>query len=185
MKFIPLPFYQLNRLRGTYSIFAKVNAVIIGLIFGYVTKNPYVGSAMAIGYLAGESRGWGEWIGGILRQGAAYIITKRNGDTNGIQWLATRFTELDSQNYFRVALFIRGIYWWLPALIPLAFVINPFVVVSSILVLALGFPASVLLANHFKPEFNTTERWSLAENYYGGLQDVILIGLIGVYYVTN
>jgi len=52
--------YFLNRLRGTYSIFAKVNAIIIGLLFGYVTKSPYVGSAMAIGYLAGESMGWND-----------------------------------------------------------------------------------------------------------------------------
>ena len=40
MKYLPLPFYQLNRLRGTYSIFAKVNAIIVGAIFGFAIEVP-------------------------------------------------------------------------------------------------------------------------------------------------
>ena len=77
---------------------------------------------MAIGYLAGESMGRGEWIGGIIRNDTSTPVPRRNGQKNGIQWIATRVTTLDSQNYFRVALAIRGFYWWFLTLIPLAFV---------------------------------------------------------------
>jgi len=174
VKYLPLPFYQLNRLRGTYSIFAKVNAVIIGLFFGYVTKNPYVGSAMAIGYLAGESMGWGEWIGGILRNDGQ-VAARYDGQKNGIQWLATRFTTIDTLAYHKLSLAIRGFYWWFLTLIPLAFVMNPFVVAASILVLAIGFPYSVV----------KTMDWKKAEYLYGFIQDAVLFPLIGVLYVTN
>ena len=172
MKFIPLPFYQLNRLRGTYSIFAKVNAVIIGLIFGYVTKSAYVGSAMAIGYLAGESMGWGEWIGGIIRNDGA-VSMRYDGRKNGIEWLATRFTDIHTINYHILSLFIRGIYWWLPSLAALFFVMNSLIVGLAIILLAIGFPASVLIA----------KEWKKAEYLYGGIQDIVLLGLIVALYI--
>ena len=167
-----LPFYHLNRLRGTYSIFAKINAVIIGLIFGYVTNNPYVGIAVAVGYLAGESMGWGEWIGGILRNDGL-PAARYDGQKNGIQWIATRFTTIDSFAYHKLALAIRGFYWWFLTLIPLAFVMNIFVVFAAVIILAIGFPFSVI----------KTMDWKKAEYIYGGIQDVVLAVLIGAYYL--
>jgi len=164
--------YFLNRLRGTYSIFAKVNAIIIGLIFGYVTKSPYVGSAMAIGYLAGESMGWGEWIGGLIHNDGR-VSERYDGQKNGIEWIATRFTDLHSRNYHKLSLAIRGFYWWFLTLVPLAFVMNPIIILTAILVLAIGFPYSVV----------KTMEWNDAEYIYGGIQDVVLLLLIGAFYL--
>ena len=52
----------LNRLRGTYGWFAKVNGVVLGLLFYLAFGNPYVSLAVAIGYALGESFGWGDWF---------------------------------------------------------------------------------------------------------------------------
>jgi len=214
VKYLPLPFYQLNRLRGTYSIFAKVNAVIIGAIFGFVIDIPVymfsfwqyvevslneiitwldtvlpiaisivslpvdtlalftIPTMIAIGYLAGESMGWGEWIGGLIHNDGR-ASERYDGRENGIEWIATRFTDLHSRNYHKLSLAIRGFYWWFLTLIPLAFVMNPIIILTAILVLAIGFPYSVV----------KMMEWNDAEYIYGGIQDVILIGLIGVYYL--
>lgn len=171
MKFIPFPFYHLNRLRGAYSIWAKYNAIILGVIFGFVVADWRIGLAIAVGYLAGESMGWGEWIGGIIRNDGMKSI-RRDGRKNGIEWIATRFTDIHTLNYHILALFIRGIYWWLPALGALFFVISPFIVGLCILLLGIGFPASVLIA----------KEWNRAEYIYGAMQDVIIFSLLAIIY---
>ena len=55
-------FLILNRLRGTYGWFAKVNGVVLGLLFYLAFGNPYVSLAVAICYVLGESFGWGDWF---------------------------------------------------------------------------------------------------------------------------
>lgn len=55
-------FLILNRLRGTYGWFAKVNGVVLGLLFYLAFGNPYVSLAVTIGYVLGESFGWGDWF---------------------------------------------------------------------------------------------------------------------------
>jgi len=175
VKYLPLPFYQLNRLRGTDSIFAKVNAVIIGLIFGYVTKNPYVGSAMAMGYLAGESMGWGDWIG---QQNGTPLECGNKGEKNGIKWLASKFAACGTENYNKIALVIRGAYWWTPTLLPLMFVMNPATVLLAIIALSFGFQISQDWTGN-----DGKKSWNDAEYVYGGIQDVVLAVLIGAYYL--
>jgi len=141
-------------------------------MFGFATSNAYVGTFIALGYIAGESMGWGEWIGGIIRNDGT-VQGRRRGDKNGIQWLATRFTELDSYNYHILALGIRGFYWWLPTLAPLMLFVAPSVVLTAVLLLSIGFPLSVVFA-----EGVGKLRWNRAETIYGGIQDVTLLLLI-------
>lgn len=175
MNFIPLPFYQLNRLRGTYSYFAKINSILLGLIFGYASKNPYIGTAVAVGYLAGESMGWGDWIGQLVDN---YERCGNEGQKNGIKWLSSKLFPCGTRNYNICALAIRGVYWWLPALASLAFVVDYTFIIVAVIILGIGFPASVLLAKGSgKP------RWNRAEYIYGGIQDLVLWPLaFGVYY---
>tara|TARA_R110000803_G_scaffold4054_9_gene13931 strand:- start:5320 stop:5844 length:525 start_codon:yes stop_codon:yes gene_type:complete len=171
--------YYLNRLRGTKSIWAKYNAIILGIIFGLSTQNYYIGVAVAVGYLAGESMGWGEWIGGLMRRIAdspTMTNPRRDGDYNGIQWIAEKFSKIDTDDYFVTSLFLRGLWWWTLTFVSLYWVLDPLLVTITILFLASWFPLSILMA-----ESNDLQ-WENAEYIYGGAQDigigVLLIGIL-------
>ena len=167
--------YWLNRFRGTKSIWAKYNAIILGVIFGLASWNPYIGLAVAVGYLAGESMGWGDWIGGLITNSG---ISRGDGSKNGIMWLASRFFDVGTYNYNFLALAIRGFYWWGLTLLPLYFAMDWIPVLSASLVLAICFPLSVVLSVKYI-EGDTTDNWCNAESIYGGMQDVVLL-LLGI-----
>jgi hypothetical protein len=175
--------YWLNRLRGTYSYFAKINAVLLGVIFGLVSSNYYIGLAVAVGYLAGESMGWGEWIGGMIRRLTRVsdpAVVGREG--YGIQWLATRFYKLDTYEYYFLGLAIRGFYWWFLTLASLYFVMNPFILTIGIILLSIGFPISVKLGCR---NLGGKDAWNEGEYIYGGFQDVILLSIIVIIFLTS
>ena len=159
--------YWLNRFRGDKSIWAKYNAIILGVIFGLASWNPYIGLAVAVGYLAGESMGWGEWIGGLIRNNGAEAV-RRDGDKNKIQWIAEKFSKIDSTDYHVTALFIRGLYWWGLTFISLYWVLDPLLVTITILFLASWFPLSVLMAE------SDGLQWENAEKIYGLAQGVAI-----------
>ena len=73
-----------------------------------------------------------------------YKDTTDEGKSNGIMWLSQKIVPDWKNNfmkYSRVALAIRGFYWWLPTLAPLCFVgFNPLVILGCILFLSVGFP---------------------------------------------
>jgi len=211
-------FYWLNRLRGTYSIFAKINAVIIGAIFWFVIDTPLsmlsfwqymeaslneiitwldivlpvaisivslpvdtlalftIPTMIAVGYLAGESIGWGDWIG---QQNGSKLECGEEGEKNGIKWLASKFAACGTENYNKIALVIRGAYWWTPTLLPLMFVMNPATVLLAIIALSFGFQISQDWTGN-----DGKKSWNDAEYIYGGIQDLVLILLIGYYYAV-
>lgn len=160
-------FCWLNRLRGTYSIFAKVNAVLLGLVFGCVTHSYYIGFAVAIGYLAGESMGWGDWVG---QQCGSPLQCGNEGEKNGIKWLASKFATCGTEQYNKVALVIRGAYWWIPTLTPLFFVLPAQVVLLAIITLSFGFQISLDWASD-----TGSNKWANAESIYGGIQDAVIL----------
>lgn len=163
-------FYFLNRYRGTYSWFAKVNALILGSIFGLASQNYYIGIAVAVGYLAGESMGWGDWLG---QQCGSPLRCGDEGEKNGIKWISSKFAECGTDRYNKIALVIRGFYWWLPTLAPLMFVENPALVLMAIIALSLGFQISLDWASG-----TGTPKWEDAEYIYGGIQDVVFLMLV-------
>lgn len=162
--------YFLNRLRGEYSYFAEINAVLLGVLFGLVSQNYYVGIAVAVGYIAGESMAWGRWIG---QQCGSPLECGDEGEKNGIKWLASKFYPCGTDQYNRLALIIRGIYWWILTLIPLMFVMNPLFVLLGIFTLGLGFQISLDLALG-----NGKAKWEHAETIYGGIQDIVILFLL-------
>lgn len=63
----------LNRWRGTGDIFyiskfaitgTMIYAFYLGLLFGSITEW-YIGILVLIGFLIGESFGWGKWVGSL------------------------------------------------------------------------------------------------------------------------
>jgi len=169
-------FAILNRLRGTRGLFATINGIILGLIYYYFTNDYKTSILIAIGYVLGESFGWGKWIGIIGSRKPQYHI--KEGLENGIHFIANLIIleKKDFLNYARLALAIRGFYWWLPVIgfmdIPLEYKI------ISLFVLSIGFPLSVEIGRLTENKIgfkHFTGYWEQAEVYYGLIQDIVLI----------
>ena len=183
----------LNRLRGTQGLWSKIIGLLLALIVQIAFCNPYVSIAVGLGYIIGESFGWGEWIGNLSVHKSDVGVLGDEGKNNGIQWLASKIVPDYTTNYInycRVALAIRGFYWWLPTLAPLYFIgFNPIALALAILVLSIGFPIACEIGyrlrdkiNFHKYGFSVAGGWEIQEVAYGLIQDLVLIGL-GVSYV--
>lgn len=179
-----------NRLRGTYGWFAKVNGVVLGLLIYIVFGNLYVSLVVTIGYVLGESFGWGDWVGCLTSNRNNYKDTTDEGKSNGIMWLSQKIVpdwKTNFIDYSRVALTIRGFYWWFLALAPLYFVADSLLITVSILFLSIGFPIACeigyLLRNKDYSFWKLSYKggWEMQECVYGLMQDIVLL-LIGVYY---
>ena len=178
-------------MRGGGVKYGSIYATLaIGLLFGWLTLNPYIGLACAIGYNLGERMGWGLWIGNLTDHRDKTSPDDGEGKNNGIQWLARKIVPnyaTNMVNYCRVALTIRGIYWALLTLAPLFFTsINPLVVIGCIVWLGVAFPLACELAYRTYPklqsdflEFNIA--WNTQEGFYGLAWDVALI-ILGITY---
>ena len=134
---------------------------------------------MAVGYLAGESMGWGQWIGGIITR---EIKIEGEGKNNGIQWITSKFYDEGEYEYNVLALGIRGFYWWFLTSVSLMFIINPLIVLSMTIVMGIAFPLSVIVATKKLGDYRA---WELAEHYYGFVQDLFLIGLLLIIILTK
>ena len=177
-----------NRLRGTYGWFAKVNGVVLGLLVYLVFGNLYVSLAVAIGYVLGESFGWGEWVGNLsVHRKETTDTLEDEGKNNGIQYVAIRLVpnwSVAYLKYCRVALVLRGLYWWTPTLIALCFIVNPLLVVSCMVVLAICFPLACELGYITSKLWNFKYMdggWEHSEVWYGLFQDLVIFSLIFFY----
>ena len=186
-------FLFLNRLRGTYGWFAKVNGVVLGLLVYLVFCNPYVSLAVTIGYVLGESFGWGDWVGCLTTNRNNYKDTTDEGKSNRIMWLSQKIVPDWRTNfvyYSRVALTIRGFYWAMPTLAPLYFVgFSPYLLITCIAFLSIGFPIAYDLGYYLRDKvsfekfgFSFNGGWELGEVIVGIQQDLVIIAL-GVSYV--
>jgi len=183
-------FTILNRLRGTYGWMSKVIGVLLAIVVFLAFNNPYVALMVGIGYVLGESFGWGEWVGNLSVHRMVQIDSlKDEGVTNGIQWLSKKLVPNYLTNYIkycRVALSIRGLYWWIPTIAPLYFVgVNPYLLIGSILALSICFPIACELgyknSNYLEFKYKFLEykgAWELQEGFYGIMQDVVFIIII-------
>lgn len=186
-------FLILNRLRGTEGLWSKIIGLFLALATLIAFHNTYVALAVWLGYIIGESFGWGLWVGTLSVQRDRVINkTEEEGANNGIQWLSRKIIHnyLDNWiNYCRVALAIRGLYWWLPTLAPLYFVgFSVELLTLMILALSIGFPLACELGYYFRDKISFDKfglsyngGWELQEGFYGLMQDIVLIG--GICYV--
>ena len=184
----------LNRLRGTEGLWSKIIGLFLALIVQIAFNNPYVSVAVGLGYIIGESFGWGLWVGtlSVQRLNGYALHDEGEGRNNGIAWLASHIISPTCENwlnYCRVALSIRGLYWWLPTLAPLYFVgFSVEILTATILLLSIGFPIACELGYFFRDKISFEKYglsysggWELQEGFYGLMQDLVLIG--GIYYV--
>lgn len=176
-----------NRLRGTNGVWSKCIGLLLALVLMIVFHNTYVALAVGLGYIIGESFGRGEWIG-TLSCNRTVVENNEEGKNNGIQWLASRFASptKDWLNYCRVALSIRGFYWWLPTLAPLYFVgFSVELLTVMILALSIGFPIACELGYYFRDKVSFEKfglsysgGWEIQDGFYGLMQDLVLLSLL-------
>lgn len=180
----------LNRLRGTQGLWSNIIGLLLAFIVLAIWGNVWVAVAVGLGYIIGESFGWGEWVGNLTTHRKNKTDTLEDeGENNGIKYIATKLVpnwNVDFIKYCRVALGIRGIYWWLPTLAPLYFI--GFSVVSitvAVAVLSIGFQIACELGRLTAPLFSFEYKtfsikggWEHQEIWYGLMQDVIIFSLL-------
>ena len=182
-------FLILNRLRGTQGLWSKIIGLLLALVVQIAFNNTYVALAVGLGYIIGESFGWGEWIGNLSVHKSDVGVLGDEGKNNGIQWLASKIVPDYTTNYInycRVALSIRGFYWWIPTLAPLYFVgFSVELLTFMILALSIGFPIACELGYYFRDKISFEKfglsysgGWELQEGFYGLMQDMVLISLV-------
>ena len=184
-------FLVLNRLRGTDGLWSKIIGLLLALATLIAFNNTYVALAVGLGYIIGESFGWGLWVGtlSVQREKGYELHDEGEGRNNGIEWIASHIVKPTQEswlNYCRVALTIRGFYWWLPTLAPLYFVgFNPLFLAGCITFLSIGFPIACELGYRTskmfefnKYGFSVVGGWEHQEVWYGLMQDIVLILLI-------
>ena len=184
-------FLILNRLRGTQGLWSKIIGLFLALIVQIAFNNPYASVAVGLGYIIGESFGWGLWVGSIAERAdgySLYLKGEREGANNGIHWIASNIIEPTKEtwlNYCRVAMVIRGFYWYILTLTPLYFLgFSPYLLLGLIVFLSFGFMLSYELAYYLAPKLNIkwldfNSGWTLGEGIVGLTQDIAILVLIG------
>lgn len=171
-------FAILNRLRGQHSYFAKVNALVVALLVFALFGNFYLAIVCGLGYLLGESKGWGVWVSALISHGS---YTSEH-EVKFIERLARKIVKdprVHWLGYCRICLFLRGLIWWLPIFVPLVFAGiygAPLLAVA----LAAGFPLACELGYRTKwtlrfRAFEVKTAWARQEVFYGAMQDAAFL----------
>lgn len=178
----------LNRWRGTGTIFSisifnitgtMIYALYLGLLFGLLTTW-YIGLLTSIGFLLGESFGWGKWVGSLCYPENTNL-QKEYQDKEGykfpfIHYLAN-FIIKEKVSYFKycnLALCFRGMIWGLCLYLGLVLFdyisYLEYIIIS--LLYAIGFPLACYLSRkksfNYKNKFiSIVGKWESQEFYYG------------------
>ena len=179
----------LNRWRGTGKIFSIsifnitgtiIYALYLGLLFGSITEW-YIGILVVIGFLIGESFGWGKWVGALCYPETKTDLQKEFEDKEGynfpfIHYVAIFFIK-EKDNFFaycNLSLLIRGFIWGL--FIYLSLVVFNYISILELFILCLiygvGFPLACYLSRkksfNYKNKFiSIVGKWETQEIYYG------------------
>lgn len=170
-------FWILNRLRGQYSYFAKVNALVVALLIFAFLGNFYLAIICGLGYLAGEAKGWGVWVGALI----THSDFKDERENRLIERVAARLFDPKTHwpAYCRLCLSLRGLLWWLPVFVPLAFA-GLYAAPLLAVLLAAGFPLACELGYRTKwtvkfRDFESRDAWGRQEIFYGAMQDAAFL----------
>ena len=174
-----------NRWRGTGVIFWKINGntIYAGYWFLLVAflSEWYFGLIFAGLYVAGESYSWGKWVSYICfpENHEKEYDNKTGRNFPWIHYIANFFIdqEKDYLNYCRLALSIRGLFWFLPMLAFLYFIdlIVLWQLIFGTVILSLGFPVAADLSRYYNPRieykyFVCKNNWETQECIYGLFQ---------------
>lgn len=184
----------------------------IALVLGVATMNAWLGLAVLVAYLVGESKGWGEWLGNLTRTSALTeeVLQKNYAEDEGATFPYVHQTanffikekiegtleERSAQylKYARLALTLRGFYWWLPVYVTLAlFDVITFAEAFTIAtLLGIAFPIAaeigkrVTFTKTYDLKFiklSFSQGWENQEIVYGAVQGALMwYVVLGVVY---
>lgn len=173
----------LNRWRGTSSkgnlAYASYLVILVGLMSQW-----YWGLLVGAVYVAGESFAWGKWIGYLVGDRRETEVWNKMG--TGFPWIS-QTAELvfkqdrDYLNYCRLALVIRGVYWWMPVLAigAMAGLVAWWYVIVGGLLAGIGFVVACEIGRVWEYEykskwFSMSQGWENQEVVYGGIQFLVV-----------
>lgn len=184
----------------------------IALVLGIATMNVWLGLAVLIAYLVGESKGWGEWVGSLSRvepwteehlqgdykddEGKTFPFIYQISNFFIKEKIDGTFEEQCTQyrKHATLALILRGIYWWLPMYIVLAAfgVISLEIAMMAGVGIGLAFPLAAEVGRRIKftriydlkfIKLSFSQGWENQEVVYGALQGLVMWYIIlGVIY---
>jgi hypothetical protein len=201
--FVPL-FAAINRIRGSdirieRHIRSATGVLLGGIMIGWsgdwIVSWPMHGTwvfglAAAVGYVVGENWGWGKWIGSIIHPDADPQFAKRQGYDNGIHQVANTFINERKHylGYCRLALMLRGIWWWSPVFVPFYLFgcfgnweTGAIKLAVGVIALGIGFPLSVEASRRWnlrRRAYNGNLVWAEAEVFYGAMHGGTLAWLL-------
>lgn len=195
--FLPVIFSVFNRIRGShltifklplYSIFKNVFGIVLATLI-YLNSNFSFFSwkmlmwvlACSLAYRFGEAEGWGKWVASILDRHPKY--DDNEGKITRIHQIANFFIKekKDWLNYSRLALALRGVYWWLPVLLVFIFsgTVSIQAAIISLIPIGIGFPIGMEIGRKIRiswsmPKFQYKhDRWAWGEVVYGLIQGIV------------
>ena len=154
----------LNRWRGTGDIFSiskvRITGTMIYALYMFVVvtllSTWYYGLVAAVLFLAGESYAWGTWVSYLCYQDnhEKEYDSKVGRGFPYIHYVANAIVpqEKDYKRYCQIALTLRGVYWWLPVYLVLAFagVISYGSAIIAGVLLGVGFSLACELGRKLK-----------------------------------
>ena len=211
----------LNRFRGTgvikhfgtlnvgkMSVRVNLNGSILyglylAILIGCVGASVWLGLAVLVAYLVGESKGWGEWEGSLTRwepwdrELIELVYKDEEGKTFPfIYQIANSIVKekiegsLEEQcrqyrKHATLAIVLRGIYWWLPVYMVMAMfgMIGYGEAVVIGVLLGIGFPIACEIGRRWKYEkvydlkfikLSFSRGWENQEIVYGAMQGAAL-----------
>lgn len=182
----------LNRWRGTGDLFSiskiKITGTMVYALYMFVVvtllSTWYYGIGTAVLFLAGESYAWGTWVSYLCYPDnhEKEYTSKVGRGFPYIHYVANTLVhqEKDYKKYCQVALTLRGLYWWLPIYLLLAFagVISYTAAIVAGLILGVGFPIACELGRRLKLNVDKkylqiTNSWENQEVVYGAMQGLV------------
>lgn len=175
----------------------------IALVLGVATMNLWLGLAVLIAYLVGESKGWGEWVGSLTRvepwtkehlqgdykddEGKSFPFIYQISNFFIKEKVDGTFEEQCAQyrKHATLALILRGVYWWLPMYIVLALfgVISYEIAMMAGVGLGLVFPLAAAFGKRWKftrtydlkfIKLSFSQGWENQEIVYGAIQGLVM-----------
>ena len=181
-------------------VWNHIYGIYLAMIIGLLAMNILAGLAVLVAYLVGESKGWGEWVGTLtsskeLTQ-ADLLRNYKDNEGRGFPYIhkianliAPEISTCDDLEakvrqylkYARVALALRGMFWWglvygVMAGFGLVSVIEAVVITVA---LGVGFPIACELGKRIGFEgkigvVNFSRGWENQEIVYGLMQGLCL-----------
>lgn len=180
-------------------VWNHVYGLYLALVFGIVSMNIWAGLAVLVAYLVGESKGWGEWVGALTRWETKdeEWLQRQYKDNEGVGFpyihqIANAITKEQIEGtledrlrqyhkYARLALVLRGMYWWglVYGTVAMFGVISGVTALVATVVLGIAFPVACWLGKlwNFDKKISVvsfSRGWENQEVVYGAFQGLTM-----------